>query len=128
MTDRNELAERLIGWCTDWNGSQMARETSPRDGIHCDVLLDAATALRTPALPSEEEIARVLYDLDPYEESGEYVDGYLVSPGGALTWQQACAREAEFADGPILMWPITKSAREAARAVLALFARSKGCT
>ena len=25
---------------------------------------------------------------------------YLVSPGGALTWQQACAREAEFADGP----------------------------
>jgi hypothetical protein len=80
-------------------------------------------ALRAPALPSEEEIARVLYDLDPYEECGEYIDGHQISPGGALTWRQACMRDAEFADEP-LMFPITKSAREAARAVLALFGKT----
>lgn len=35
------IAEKLRGWCTDWNGAAMVRGEPPRDGIHCDDLLDA---------------------------------------------------------------------------------------
>ncbi len=121
MNERSELAERIenaIAWRT-YCGKQCQTRA---------LLIECSEALlrdSSPALPSEEEIARVLYDLEPYEESGEYIDGYQVSPGGALTWQQACARDAEFSDEP-LMLPITKSAREAARAVLALLGKTGG--
>jgi hypothetical protein len=64
-----------------------------------------------------DALAKVIYELDPYYEDGEYVDGFLVSQGGHLTWEQACRRDAEF-EGVRGMLPITKFAREAARAVL----------
>lgn len=40
-----EIERKLRGWCTDWNGAAMARGEPPRDGLHCDDLLDAADHL-----------------------------------------------------------------------------------
>lgn len=45
-------------------------------------------------------IARAIYETEPYFESGEYVDGFQVSPDGNLSWEQAKARDAEFDDMP----------------------------
>ena len=39
MTD---IVERLRGWFTDWDGSRMVPGEPPRDGIHCDILMEAA--------------------------------------------------------------------------------------
>lgn len=42
MTD---IVERLRQWCIDWNGEPMSPGEPPRgasDGLHCDVLIDAA--------------------------------------------------------------------------------------
>ena len=36
------IVKRLRSWCTDWNGAKMVRGESPRDGLHCDDLFDAA--------------------------------------------------------------------------------------
>jgi hypothetical protein len=47
-----------------------------------------------------EEIAQAVYELDPLYKSGEYVDGFQVSPGGELTWEQTKARDAEFGGLP----------------------------
>ena len=77
-----------------------------------------------PATPSVEEVARAIYETEPFYEAGEYVDGFPVSPGGNLSWEQACSRDAEFA-GDKIMLPITKFARDAAAAVLALFAEER---
>jgi hypothetical protein len=63
-----------------------------------------------------ERIAKAIYDLDPFIEDGEYVDGFMVSPGGPLSWEQARARDSEFA--PEYMLPITRYAMDAARAAL----------
>lgn len=40
-----DIAATLRGWCTDWNGANMVRGEPPRDGLHCDALLDAAVDL-----------------------------------------------------------------------------------
>jgi hypothetical protein len=37
-----DIVTKLRGWCADWNDSRMVRGEPPRDGIHCDVLYDAA--------------------------------------------------------------------------------------
>lgn len=39
------LSDRLRQWVTDWDGSQMQDGEPPRDGIHCDIIREAATAL-----------------------------------------------------------------------------------
>jgi hypothetical protein len=39
------IGEKLLGWCTDWNGAPMVRGEPPRDGLHCDDLYDAAAAI-----------------------------------------------------------------------------------
>lgn len=44
-----DIVDRLIGWTTDWNGQQMVDGEPPRDGLHCDIIREAAaeiTALR----------------------------------------------------------------------------------
>lgn len=63
--------------------------------------------------------AKAIYDLDPYTESGEFIDGFQVSPGGALTWQQALERDAEF-NGDI-----TKFAFDAARAAIDAYEKAR---
>jgi hypothetical protein len=68
-------------------------------------------------LPSEDEIARAIYDAEPYEEAGESIDGFQVTPGGPLSWEKACAYDAEFGDD-VNPHPITDFPRRAARAVL----------
>ncbi len=60
MTTPAELVLRLRGWCTDWNGAQMVRGEPPRDGLHCDILLDSATTIER--LSKELEEAREQYD------------------------------------------------------------------
>jgi len=64
-----------------------------------------------------EAAAKAIYDAEPYYEQGEYVDGFPVSPGGNLTWNQAKARDAEFS-GDGLFIPITQFPYRAARAAL----------
>ena len=49
---------------------------------------------RIAQLPDRERIARAIYETDPFCEGGEYVDGFQVSPGGALSWKQALDRDA----------------------------------
>jgi len=41
----SDIVERLRNWCTDWNGAQMVRGEPPRDGLHCDDLLDAVAEI-----------------------------------------------------------------------------------
>lgn len=41
----SEIAKKLREWCTDWNGAAMVRGEPPRDGLHCDILLDAAAEI-----------------------------------------------------------------------------------
>jgi hypothetical protein len=84
----------------------------------------ALYAIPAPPQPEREEIAKVVYDLDPFEEGGEYVDGFIVSPGGKLSWEQAKARDAEFADDKIML-SITKFAWDAADAIRALIGEPK---
>lgn len=36
----------------------------------------------------KRDIAKIIYEAFPMEESGEYVDGFQVSPEGELTWKQ----------------------------------------
>jgi hypothetical protein len=76
---------------------------------------------RIAQLPDRERIARAIYETDPFCEGGEYVDGFQVSPGGALSWKQALDRDAEFADDKIML-PITKFAFDAADRVIAALA------
>lgn len=68
------------------------------------------------AIAGVEEYARIIYEADPHYESGEYVDGFPVSPGGNLTWEQAKAHDAEFGDDPRML-QITAFAYKAARAI-----------
>ena len=60
-----------------------------------------------------EAAAKAIYDLAPEPVSGEYVDGFQVSPGGELTWEQAQNMDAEFD-----LSFITKFPYEAAEAAL----------
>lgn len=34
-----------------------------------------------------ERVAKALYDMEPIEDSGESIDGFQVTPAGALTWE-----------------------------------------
>lgn len=70
-------------------------------------VLEAATRARDaldqlqsepPAEADREAIARIIYDIDPIYESGESVEGFIVSPGGNLSWEQFCDQCAEFGD------------------------------
>jgi hypothetical protein len=67
-----------------------------------------------------EAVARAIYEDDPHYEAGEYVDGFQVSPGGDLTWEQAQSRDAEFGDEPRML-RITDSAYKGARAAIAAY-------
>jgi hypothetical protein len=71
-----------------------------------------------------ERVAQAIYELDPYQESGEYVDGFAVSSGGTLSWEQALKRDAEFADVRGSLPPITKFAYDAADAALSALERA----
>lgn len=92
-----------------------------------DAIIDAyishlpasSAGARVRDLELREAIAKAIYELDPYYESGEYVDHMAVSPGGNLSWEQALARDAEFANVEYML-PVTKFAFDAADAVLAL--------
>lgn len=83
-------------------------------------------AMATPAAPTaqpaaplrgRECLAKTIYETEPHYEPGEYVDGFQVSPGGSLSWEQAKARDAEFGDDP-LMGKITEFAYRCADAIL----------
>ena len=46
--------------------------------------------------PALERVAQVLYEDDPFYESGEAVDGFQVSPGGYMSWGHAVSLANEF--------------------------------
>ena len=71
-----------------------------------------------------ELIAKAIYKLDPHYEGGEYVDGFAVSPGGNLTWEQAKARDAEFT--PEYMPSLTKFAYDAADEAIRIMTHCDG--
>ncbi len=70
-----------------------------------------------PEMTMMQRVARAIYNLDPFYEPGEYVDGFMVSPGGSLSWEQALARDAEFGDDP-RMGKVTEFASKAARTAI----------
>src|SRR6185312_7390777 len=53
--DMSDIVQRLRNWCTDWDRAPMARGEPPRDGLHCDDLLEAAA-----------EIERLRNALEPF--------------------------------------------------------------
>lgn len=66
-----------------------------------------------------DAIAKIIYDADPFYESGEYIDGHCVSPGRNLSWQQALDYDAEFGGAGLLgTTPITKWAYDVADKIL----------
>jgi hypothetical protein len=77
----------------------------------------------TEAEPSaREQIARLLYEIEPWRESGEYVEAFQVSPGGAVPWELAKRQRDEFAGsvdfaGP---WSVVEDVYSTADAILAL--------
>jgi hypothetical protein len=52
-----------------------------------------------------EAAAEAIYNIDPFEVSGEYVEGFLVSPWSLLTWSQAQKMDAEFPMSNITRFP-----------------------
>lgn len=75
-----------------------------------------------PSLRVDREvIAKTLYEIEPWHESGEFVEGFQVSPGGALSWEQAKRLRDEFSGsvdfaGP---WSVVEDAYASAEAVVA---------
>jgi len=69
-----------------------------------------------PTQTEIEAVAKAIYDAEPYFECGEYADGFI-PPGAPLTWEQAKARDAEFADDDEMM-PITSFPYRAAKDAL----------
>ena len=60
MTDEREKADivdRLRAACTDWDGTTLPPGSEPMDGLHCDVLIEAATEIAS--LRRELEEARL---------------------------------------------------------------------
>lgn len=53
-----------------------------------------------------ERIAQEIYELDPYWDGGEAIDGFQVTPAGALSWRQAKDTEAELPEfsGDKVQW------------------------
>ena|ERR1700733_994694 len=72
---------------------------SHRDRHLCTSLITEIRVL-VPVSLDREETARKIYEVEPHSEAGEWVDGFQVTPGGNLTWQQAKDRDAEFGDDP----------------------------
>lgn len=103
------------------------RDHMVQSNLKCEQTQAIAHALRLAARRLEargeiggalvESLAKAIYDLDPYYEDGEYLDGFPVSPGGYLTWARAKARDAEF-EGVGGYLTITTSAYVSARAAL----------
>ena len=54
MTD---IVERLRGWATDWDGSQMVDDEPPRDGLHCGLLREAADEIERLHAINEDMLA-----------------------------------------------------------------------
>jgi hypothetical protein len=70
---------------------------------HRAFMADIALLLASPPPggATREEIARLAYEADPHYEGGETVEGFQVTPGGNLTWEQFKDQCAEFGDDPI---------------------------
>lgn len=85
-----------------------------------DLRLILSALAGAEASPVEREaVARLIYESDPFYEGGEYVDGFCVSPGGYLSWEEAQARDAEFGDDPVFK-SVLASAYTLADAIMAL--------
>lgn len=52
----DDLVKRLRNWTTDWDGSKMVPGEPPKDGLHCDIIDEAAD--RIVALEAERDALR----------------------------------------------------------------------
>jgi hypothetical protein len=75
---------------------------------------------------SRDSLAKIIYDAEPHYEGGEYVDGIQVSPGRALSWEQAKKRDAEFSASGMLSMSITAFAFKCADDIIAHSPTNKG--
>ena len=94
----HDIAERLEGWFTDWNGARMVPGEPPRDGIHCDVLMEAKAEiekLRTE-LSAERERCIGIVNL---ARSGE-IDGDLRAIISRIRHGETLAAIAAERNGP----------------------------
>ena len=65
----DDLVKRLRNWTTDWDGAKMVPGEPPRDGLHCDIIDEAADrlaalehkldALREAAVKAEAALADI---------------------------------------------------------------------
>lgn len=60
------------------------------------------TARERSILEVRDAMARAIYELEPFEVSGEHIDGFKVSPDGQLSWANVVTMAAEFDDDPVL--------------------------
>lgn len=96
------LSERLRQWVTDWDGSQMQDGEPPRDGIHCDIIREAATAL--DALQGEisqwaNEVARYKAYAEKFDEENAALQARVKEleriERNRDMWKGQCERQAE---------------------------------
>lgn len=104
----------------------VARIMSIRNGMMVDadaeaLIRDALDARQTSPVSrlGRESVAKAIYEAEPFYEPGEYVDGFAVSPGGDLSWEEAKQRDAEFGNDPMFC-KITDFAYRAADRVIGL--------
>ena len=46
----DDLVKRLRNWTTDWNGAKMVPGEPPRDGLHCDIIDEAAARIEARSM------------------------------------------------------------------------------
>ena len=63
-----------------------------------------------------ERVAKALYEISPYEDAGEAIDGFQVTPGGPVKWESLVECYGDAADE----W------REQARAAIAAMREPTG--
>lgn len=104
LNDRTVMAEeelRIV--TTSWHGRVRKHYPLKAESVANAAGIVFASALARVIIDPEtvEKLARQLYEADPIYDSGETVEGFQVTPGGNLTWEQFLDQSAEFEGDPL---------------------------
>jgi hypothetical protein len=104
MTD---IVERLRAWCIDWNGSQMVRGEPPRDGLHCDDLLDAAAEIERLRNVAQGALLPALIEIRNWcmvegcSEQVDVADKAMIAAGVKDIPCFQCSGDGQWDEGPL---------------------------